>query len=276
MSNNKFSKIKILFENENQIVIDKPSKIMTHPDGRKEEYTLADWLKDFVKTKFKKKDWKDILSFSDEGREGIVHRLDTDTTGVMIFALNKEAFTFLKKQFQAHTTKKVYHAIVLGHIKNDTGIIDSSISRSKSDSRKKNTKDPFTNDGKGDVRGKERNAITRYKVLARLKNKDGRAFTFVECYPETGRNHQIRVHLKSIRHPILGDTLYGVGELEKEKIQKEFKTKLNRPFLHAYSLNIKILENDKKKEKVFIEEKIFIAKEHNDMKNILVELGYKG
>lgn len=272
----KIPKIKILFENENQIVIDKPSKIMTHPDGRKEEYTLADWLKDFVKLKFKKKKWQDLLlGVGDEDREGIVHRLDTDTTGVMIFALNKETFNFLKKQFQAHSTKKIYHAIVLGHIKNDTGIIDTPIARSKSDFRKKNTKDPFTNDGKGDVRGKERNAVTRYKVLKRLKNKEGRAFTFVECYPETGRTHQIRVHLKSIRHPILGDALYGVGELEREKIEKEFKIKLDRPFLHAYSLNIKILENDKKKEKTFIEEKSFIAKEHNDMKNVLKELDYK-
>lgn len=264
-------KIKILFENENQIVIDKPINIMAHSDGRKEEYTLADWLKDFVKAKFKKKNWQDILSGAgDIDREGIVHRLDTDTTGVMIFALNKISFSFLKKQFQAHTTKKVYHAIVVGHIKNDTGIIDAAISRSKSDFRKKNTKDLFTNDGKGDVRGKERNAITRYKVLARLKNKEGRPFTFVECYPETGRTHQIRVHLKSIRHPIVGDVLYGVGELEREKIQKEFITKLTRPMLHAYSLTIKILEDNGNKK-----EKTFTAKEHKDMQDLLGELDYK-
>ncbi len=272
----KIPKIKTIFENQNQVVIDKPNGIMTHPDGRKEEYTLADWLKDFVKTKFKKKKWQDVLEgVGDPEREGVVHRLDTGTTGVMIFALNKEAFTFLKKQFQAHTTKKVYHAIVIGHIKNDTGIIDAPIARSKSDFRKKNTKDLFTNDGKGDIRGRERNAVTRYKVLARLKNKVGSPFTFVECYPETGRTHQIRVHLKSIRHPLLGDSLYGVGELEREKIQKEFKTKLDRPFLHAYSLKIRILENDKKGEKKFIEEKFFIIKEHNDMKKVLEELDYK-
>lgn len=268
----KILKIKTIFENQNQVVIDKPNGIMTHSDGRKEEYTLADWLKDFIKTKFKKKKWQDVLEgVGDAEREGVVHRLDTGTTGVMIFALTKDAFNFLKKQFQTHTTKKVYHAIVVGHIKNDTGIIDAPIARSRSDFRKKNTKDVFTNDGKGDVRGREREAVTRYKVLARLWNKEGRPFTLVECYPETGRTHQIRVHLKSIRHPILGDDLYGAREIEREKIQKEFKTKLARPMLHAYSLTIKILDGENKPT-----QETFTAKYHVDMKKVLGELGYKG
>lgn len=206
----------------------------------------------------------------DIDREGVVHRLDTGTTGIMIFALNKDTFKFLKKQFQAHITKKVYHAIVVGHIKNDTGIIDAAIARSRSDFRKKNTKDIWTNDGKGDVRGKEREAVTRYKVLARLRSKNNKPFTFVECYPETGRTHQIRVHLKSIRHPIIGDDLYGAREIERVKIQNEFDTKLSRPMLHAYSLTIKILdENNKSKQE------IFTTKEHIDMKKVLAELGYK-
>jgi 23S rRNA-/tRNA-specific pseudouridylate synthase len=188
----------------------------------------------------------------------------------MIFSLNRDSFPFLKKQFQNHTIKKVYHAIVVGHIKNETGIIDAPISRSRSDFRKKNTKDIWTNDGKGDVRGRERDAVTRYKVLARLKTKSGKPFTFVECYPETGRTHQIRVHLKSIRHPIIGDDLYGAREIEREKLQKEFKTKLTHPMLHAYSLTIKVLDDNKKPI-----EKTFIVKEHADMKKVLGELGYK-
>jgi len=263
--------IKNIFENDDVLVIDKPSGIMTHSDGRKDEYTLADWLKDFVKTKFKKKTWQSILKgVGDEDREGVVHRLDTGTTGVMIFALNRDSFNFLKSQFQSHKIKKIYHAIVIGHIKNDTGIIDAAISRSRSDFRKKNTKDIFTNDGKGDVRGKERNAVTRYKVLARLRNQNDKPFTFVECYPETGRTHQIRVHLKSIRHPIIGDDLYGVRDIEKERLQNEFKTKLSRPMLHAYSLTIKL--PDEKRKGI---ESTFIAKEHLDMKKVLSELGYK-
>lgn len=264
----KTPKIKIIYENHNEVVIDKPAGIMSHSDGRKEEYTLADWLKDFAKSKFKKKTWNEVLGqIGDEGREGIVHRLDTGTTGVMIFALNKKTFAVLKNQFSSHTIKKVYHALVIGHVKNDTGIIDAAISRSRSDFRKKNTKDIFTYDGQGDVRGKEREAVTRYKVLARLKNKKGTPFSFVECYPETGRTHQIRVHLKAIRHPILGDDLYGVGEIEREKFQKEFKTKLSRPLLHAYSLTLKILDDNNKKA-----EKTFYAKEHADMIKVLEEL----
>lgn len=271
MKNSKIQKVKILFENNNQIVIDKPAGIMSHPDGRKDEYTLADWLKDFAKKKFKKKDWQSILGgVGDKEREGIVHRLDTGTTGVMVLALNKDSFYFLKRQFNSHTTKKVYRAIVAGHIKNDTGIIDAPISRSKSDFRKKNTKDLFTNDGKGDVRGRERNAVTRYKVLARLRNKSGKPYTLVECYPETGRTHQIRVHLKSIRHSILGDELYGVGEIERKKVQEEFKTKLIRPMLHAHSLTIRILGDDN-----LPVEKIFTTKEPVDMKKVLAELDYK-
>ncbi len=264
-------KIKTIFENDFQVVIDKPAGIMTHPDGRKDEYTLADWLKDFAKKKFKKKDWQSVLGgIGTEEREGVVHRLDTGTTGVMIFAFTKDAYNFLRKQFNSHTSSKTYRAIVVGHVKNETGIIDAAISRSKSDFRKKNTKDLFTNDGEGDVRGRERHAVTRYKVIARLRNESGNPFTLVECYPETGRTHQIRVHLKSIRHPILGDDLYGVGTNEREKIQKEFKTKLTRPMLHASALKIKILGEDK-----LPIEKTFTADYHKDMKSVLKELNYK-
>ena len=219
-------KIKIIFENEFELVIDKPAGIMSHPDGRKIEYTLADFLKEHYNVK----------GVGEIGREGLVHRLDTGTTGVMIFAKNKEAFLFLKKQFQNHTIKKIYRTIVLGYLKNETGIIDAPIARSKSDFRKKNVKDLFEKDGEGNVSGKEREALTRYKVLARLKSKSGKPFSFIECYPATGRTHQIRVHLRSIRHPILGDGLYGVRIEEREEIQKDFFTKLTRPMLHSFSL----------------------------------------
>lgn len=265
------SKVKIIFENEYEIVIDKPADIMTHTDNRKEEDTLVDWLFKHLS----KKESEELKNVGEKGREGVVHRLDTGTTGVMIFAKNNEAFNFLKKQFQNHNVKKIYHAIVIGHIKNDTGIIDEAISRSRSDFRKKNIKNPFDRDGKGNVRGKERNAITRYKVIARLKSKNNNKYTFVECYPETGRTHQIRVHFKSIRHPIIGDNLYGPREIKREKIQKDFETKLSRPMLHSFSLKIKILEKDKETNKIFFTEKTFIAKEHLDMRKILNEMEYK-
>lgn len=260
-------KIKILFENKNEVVIDKPAGIMTHPDGRKDEYTIADWLKDYLKSEKIKINPGEL---GEDGREGIVHRLDTGTTGVMILAKSHASYLFFKKQFKAHTIKKVYRAIVIGHIKNDTGIIDEAISRSKSDFRKKNTKDYFSNDGEGDVRGREREAKTRYKVIERLRSSNGNPYTYVECYPETGRTHQIRVHLKSIRHPILGDSLYGVGEKEVSKLLKDFKVKVDRPMLHAYSLTIKALDDDN-----LPEIETFKAKIHNDMKKVLEELNYK-
>jgi len=266
-------KIKIIFENQFVVVIDKPAGIMSHSDGRKEEYTLADWLKDFVEQKFSKKTWQSILkNVGEEGREGIVHRLDTGTTGVMILALNLDSFNFLKKQFHNHNLKKIYQAIIVGHLKDTTGIIDAPIARSKSDFRKKNVKDLFEKDGQGNISGPERSAVTRYKVLAKLKSKSGQPFTLVECYPETGRTHQIRVHFRSIRHPILGDELYGVKFTEKENLEKDFSIKIVRPMLHATSLQIKILENNLETDKIYSVEKIFSAHIPNDMRTVLAEL----
>ncbi len=260
-------KLKIIFENNNEIIIDKPAGIMSHPDNRKKEFTISDWLKDYLKSKKIKIKLNEL---GEIGREGIVHRLDTGTTGVMILAISHAAYVFFKKQFKSHTTKKVYRTIVLGHIKNDTGIIDEAIFRSRSDFRKKNTKDYFTNDGDGDVRGKERVARTRYKVISRLRSSNGNPYTYIECYLETGRTHQIRVHLKSIRHPILGDELYGVGEKVREKLLKDFKVKITRPLLHAYSLTIKILDDNSKPKA-----ETFTAKIPKDMSEVLKELDYK-
>jgi len=269
----KIPKIKIIFENQFVVVIDKPAGIMSHTDGRKEEYTLADWLKDFVEKKFSKKTWQSILkNVGEEGREGIVHRLDAGTTGIMILALNLDSFNFLKKQFQNHNLKKIYQAIIVGHLKNQTGIIDAPIARSKSDFRKKNVKDLFEKDGQGNISGPERSAVTRYKVLAKLKSKSGQPFTLIECYPETGRTHQIRVHFRSIRHPILGDELYGVKFTEKENLEKNFSIKILRPMLHATSLQIKILEKNSETEKTYSVGKIFSTPIPQDMKKVLEEL----
>lgn len=267
----RISKIKIIFENQNEIVIDKPAGIMAHPDERKNEYTIADWLKDHIQERNQQAKVKiNLNKLGEIGREGIVHRLDTGTTGVMLLATSEAAFKFFKKQFQVHTTRKIYRAIVIGHVKEETGIINEAIARSRSDFRKKNTKDAWTNDGEGDVRGKEREAVTRYKVLARLRSQTGNPYTYIECYPETGRTHQIRVHLKSIRHPILGDNLYGVGVKENLRLKQDFKVKLARPMLHASSLTLKVLD-----EQDLPVEKTFTAKLHTDMKKVLLELGYK-
>lgn len=210
----------ILFENTHVVVIDKPIGVIVHPDERQDEHTVSDWMKETYS----------LASVGDKGREGVVHRLDRNTTGVLILAKDAIAFTLLKRQFREHTTRKVYRAIVEGNIKHETGMISLPIARAKSDFRKRTVVDMFSQD----ARGEEREAITRYKVLARAKTEDGKSYTYVEVYPLTGRTHQIRAHFRGIRHPIIGDELYGSAQ---------GKLVAPRSMLHALSLTIDIPED---------------------------------
>ncbi len=220
-----------LYEDSHCLFIEKPAGIMVHPDDRQDEETVASLLK---------KEYK-LDGIGDLGREGIVHRLDRNTTGVLLIAKDIIAFNNFKKQFKNHTTRKVYRAIVEGNIRNDIGMISLPIARAKSDFRKRTVVDMFAKD----QRGEEREAITRYKVLSR-SNIEGKSYTYVEVYPITGRTHQIRAHFRGIRHPIIGDDLYG---------SKVGKGVANRSMLHAYSLTIKIPgEKEGETEKTVISE----------------------
>jgi 23S rRNA pseudouridine1911/1915/1917 synthase len=236
-------KFPIIYEDEHTLVIDKPAGIMVHPDERNDEETIADWL---VKT------YPNVARVGDEGRNGIVHRLDRNTTGVLLLAKDNSAYRTFKAQFREHTTRKVYRAIVEGSVREDIGMISAPIARAKSDFRKRTIVDPFSQD----ARGEEREAITRYKVLERIKAKDGKTYSYVECYPVTGRTHQIRAHFRGIRHPIIGDDLYG---------SREGKAIAPRSMLHALSLTISIPEKG---------EKTFTAEIPKDMKDVLAELGF--
>jgi 23S rRNA pseudouridine1911/1915/1917 synthase len=238
-------KFPIIYEDNHTLVIDKPAGIMVHEDGRQEEKTLADW----VASKY------EVTGIGDTGREGIVHRLDRNTTGVIIVAKDNIAFTLLKKQFKDHTTRKIYRAIVEGNIRNDTGMIALPIARAKSDFRKRTIVDMFSQD----ARGKESEAITRYKVLARSALPNGRQYTYVECYPLTGRTHQIRAHFRGIRHPIIGDDLYGSAKGKDEA---------ERSMLHAFSLTIDIPGEEEGKVT-----KTFTSPIPKDMESMLKKLG---
>lgn len=222
-------KFPILFENIHAVAIDKPAGIMVHPDERGEEYTVANWMNDTYEVK----------GIGEEGREGIVHRLDRNTTGVLVLAKDNIAYTTFKKQFHDHTTRKVYRAIVEGRIRHDTGMISLPIARARSDFRKRTVVDMFSKD----QRGEEREAITRYKVLARSTSSDGKNYSYVEVYPVTGRTHQIRAHFRGIRHPIVGDDLY--GSIKGRDVAP-------RSMLHAYSLTIEIPQEKEGKEKTTI------------------------
>ena len=152
-------------------------------------------------------------------RPGIVHRLDKDTSGVLILAKNHRAYKFLKKQFQESKIKKVYQAIIYGDLKNDSGIIDRPIGRSR---------DEFTAKATGtQARGEMREAVTYYKVLKRFRD-----YSLLELRPKTGRTHQLRVHLKSVSHPIVCDAVYAKG--------RPCLPGLKRQALHALSIEFKL------------------------------------
>jgi len=152
-----------------------------------------------------------------------VHRLDKDTSGIILFAKNPKTADDLKSLFQTHKIKKTYLALVVGNVKNNRGVIDLPIGRSK--------KTPLKRVAVGEQRGKIREAVTEYKVLKRasLCFSAKREFTLVEAYPKTGRTHQIRSHFAAIGHPVVCDKLYA---------GKKFVCpgNLKRQFLHAAAL----------------------------------------
>lgn len=152
-----------------------------------------------------------------------VHRLDKDTSGIILFAKNQKTADYLKHLFQTHQIKKTYLTLVVGNIKNNTGVIDLPIGRS--------AKDPIKRVAKGKMRGAIREAKTEYKVIKRFKDPPaGQAgLTLVEVYPKTGRTHQIRSHFAAIGHPVVCDKLYG-GRNSK------CPAGLSRQFLHAAAI----------------------------------------
>lgn len=231
--------IKILYEDKDILAIDKPSGILVHADGRSKDpsaklragKTVSDW---FVKNYPKAKVVGESI-FTD-GREikkpGIVHRLDKETSGVLLLVKNQKAHEFLKNQFKNREIKKTYQAIVSGWVKNDHGIINKPIGRSPSDFRRRLA-------GRG-ARGELREAITEYKVLKRfeiLSNK----FTFLEIKPRTGRTHQIRVHMKFLNHPIVCDSLYNPRQKDGGQAPGFCPKGFNRLALHAKSIEFSTL-----------------------------------
>lgn len=190
----------ILFENDAYLVINKPAGLVVHADGKTKEATLVDWL---IENYPEIENVGEPLILTDGTvikRPGIVHRLDRETSGVMIVAKTPEAFEYFKDAFKNREITKTYNAFVFGHVKVDEDTIDAPIARSKSDFRKWSAQ-------RG-ARGEKRNAVTDYKVLSRFTD-DGQKYSFLELSPKTGRTHQIRVHLKYLNHPIVGDELYG-------------------------------------------------------------------
>jgi len=216
----------IIYENKDFLILNKPSGLQMHParinagklrraaaqkheDRGKIQPTLVDWLLEH---------YPEVKTVGDDPatRPGIVHRLDKDTSGIMVVPKNQKTFEHLKALFQKHEVKKTYLALVVGTPKNKTGVIDAPIGI------KNGTLKRSVNATK-----MVKPAVTEYKVLEEFRKNDGEMYSLLEVSPRTGRTHQIRVHLASIGHPIVGDKLYG------KHAQPAFAHRL---MLHAKSL----------------------------------------
>jgi len=222
--------IKILYEDENLLAINKPAGLVVHSDGKSKEPTVVDWiLKKNPAIKNVGDPSPTSLDPEQAGleqvvlRPGIVHRLDRETSGVILIAKNQETFEFLKNKFAEREIKKEYLALINGHLKKEWGVIDLPIGKSKTDFRKKSTHT-------GKLSGKIREAKTEYKLLERFDKYD-----LVQVTPKTGRTHQIRVHMRALNHPVVGDKLYGFGG----SISPDG---LNMHFLHAKSIELELLD----------------------------------
>ncbi len=219
----------ILFESDTVLVINKPSGLMVHPDGRSDESTLVDWIVEH---------YPGMASVGEpmmlEGktvlRPGIVHRLDRETSGVLLLAKTQDAFLFLKSQFQNRTIQKKYHVFAWGHFKESPVTIDMPIGRNKNDFRKWHA-------GRG-VKGETRDAVTIVTALQQFTDETGEQFSFLEANPKTGRTHQIRVHLKYIQRPIVCDSLYNEG--------KPMALGFNRLALHAREVTFTLPTGEQK------------------------------
>jgi len=221
-----FKKIGIIDQTDDYLIINKPANLLVHPTEAKEKYTLVSWLiKKFPELK---------KIGEDPARPAIVHRLDKETSGLMVIPKTQKMFEHLKKQFQKRLIEKKYFALVYGHLEAKENTISFRIGRSSQTG--KMAAHPASSElGKS--------ALTGYEVI-----KEYKKFSFLKIKPKTGRTHQIRVHLFALEHPVVGDKLY---------YSKKYKPiDIDRMFLQAYFLSFKDLEGNKKKYEIELEDEL--------------------
>jgi 23S rRNA pseudouridine1911/1915/1917 synthase len=224
--------IYIIFENQDYLIINKPSGLVVHGDGKTDEPSVVSWLQE-NRPEINRVGEAMVIT-GKRGREieiprpGIVHRIDRDTSGCLVIAKNQASFEYLKDQFKNLKVDKTYQALVYGSMKNDSGIIDAPIGKSRRDFRMKSA-GPH-------ARGLLREAVTEYTVVSRYedpKRNDNQnqnlKYTLVELSPKTGRTHQIRVHLKHLNYPIVSDSLYAG--------KRKPVLGISRTALHAHSIS---------------------------------------
>lgn len=195
----------ILYEDDDILVVNKPKGMVVHPAPGHYSHTLVNAVLYHCGSR--------LSGINGVLRPGIVHRIDMDTTGSLLICKNDRAHQILADELKEHNITRRYHAVVYGNLKEDTGTVNAAIGRHLTDRKKMSTKAP-----------NGRRAVTHYRVLERFGD-----YTYIECELETGRTHQIRVHMSSIGHPILGDSIYGPAKAP---------FKLDGQTLHAKILGI--------------------------------------
>ena len=216
-------KLNIIYEDKDLLIIDKPAGIIMHPGAGNYDNTIVNALMNYC--------GGNLSTIGDELRPGIVHRIDKDTSGLIVIAKNNNAHENLSNQFKKHTIKRVYQVLIWGKLRPQSGKIETLITRSS-----KNRQLMEVGISKGKM------AITNYKTLEIFENEKTPTFSFIECLLETGRTHQIRVHMSYKGNNILGDKKYKKKFKKFKNIDEELEKsilKLDRQFLHAKVLGFK-------------------------------------
>lgn len=214
----------IIFESEEVLVINKPVGLLVHADGKSDDATLVDWFLDLYPAALGVGETATDREGNPLERSGIVHRLDRETSGVMILAKTQIAYDHLKYQFQERLVHKEYRALVHGRINDRWGTINRPIGRSAKDYRRRSAE-------RG-AKGVLREAITEFERIGMGEYKD-EPFAYIKLFPKTGRTHQLRAHMRAVDRPIVGDTLYAAHLVDRSN-----HLDINRMALHAHVLEL--------------------------------------
>jgi len=208
--------MKVIYEDKDLLVVEKPAGMVVFEEGSMKQEVRSTVIDELIKEK------PELKEAGQAPRYGIVHRLDKDTSGVLLVAKSAQVLNFLQKQFINREVDKKYICLVEGALEQDSGIIETLIARAKGDPRKQRAYTALN------APKSAREAVTKYKVLQRYKD-----YTLVEVKIETGRRHQIRCHFSYLKHPVVGDKLYSFKN-------SKCPTGLNRQFLHSEYLKINL------------------------------------